>query len=225
MKENVDYEWVELPSKGQCYPHKKNKCPIAYLTTKEENIISLRIPNLLDRLLESTILDSDFIIEDLCVGDKSALIIWLRKTSYGSILFNPTTNKSYDLNDLSYKEFNLVGDKDGYFEFKNLYGDTYKFRLLKHKDEIELMNEIANLSDDKLTDTVVDLFLLKSTMAINENTDRLFIEKHLKEQKREVKSIYFDYILTNTPNFKTFPLNISSIDDTLFTNINLYTIK
>lgn len=33
------YEWIELPSKGECYPHKKNKVPVAYLTAMDENII------------------------------------------------------------------------------------------------------------------------------------------------------------------------------------------
>ena len=33
------YEWVELPSRGECYPHKKSKVPVAYMTAMDENII------------------------------------------------------------------------------------------------------------------------------------------------------------------------------------------
>lgn len=35
------YEWVELPSKGECYAHKKSKVPVAYLTAAEALGISV----------------------------------------------------------------------------------------------------------------------------------------------------------------------------------------
>lgn len=58
------YEWVELPSKGECYPHKKGKVPVAYLTAADENIIvskELRSKRKIsDTLLERKILDKSF---------------------------------------------------------------------------------------------------------------------------------------------------------------------
>lgn len=41
--ENKNYEWVELPSKGQCYPInsplREGKVKVSYLTAMDENII------------------------------------------------------------------------------------------------------------------------------------------------------------------------------------------
>lgn len=67
------YEWVELPSKGECYPHKKSRVPVAYLTATDENIIvskELRSKRKVsDTLLERKILDKSFNVKDLCIDN------------------------------------------------------------------------------------------------------------------------------------------------------------
>ena len=82
------YEWVELPSKGECYPHKKGKVPVAYLTAADENIIvskELRSKRKVsDTLLERKILDKSFRVKEFCIGDRDAILLWLRKTGYGN---------------------------------------------------------------------------------------------------------------------------------------------
>ena len=84
------YEWVELPSRGECYPHKKSKVPVAYMTAMDENIIvseKLRSQRKVsETLLERKILDKSFNVKDLCIADRDAILIWLRKTSYGSTI-------------------------------------------------------------------------------------------------------------------------------------------
>ena len=87
-----------------------------------------------DGLLRLKILDNDFNPESLCVGDINAILVWLRRTGYGNIAFNPNTNQTIDLLTLKYEEFNLKGDGNGYFNYLLDNGDVIKYRLLIHSD-------------------------------------------------------------------------------------------
>lgn len=84
----VQYDILPLPSNGECYPHKKNRIPVAYLTAADENIIAspnmYRDGKLIDIILERKILDKDIKVSELCKGDRDAIVLWLRATGYGS---------------------------------------------------------------------------------------------------------------------------------------------
>lgn len=134
--ENTDYEWVELPSKGECYPHKKSRVPVAYLRAKDENIIAsskyIEQQVVCDKLLNLKILDNEFNPDTICVGDRNAILIWLRRTGYGDTVIDSNTNQTIDLSELKYKDFNLKGDENGYFDYLLENGDLIKYRLLTH---------------------------------------------------------------------------------------------
>lgn len=148
----VMYDIIELPSHGECYPHKKGKLPVAYLTAADENLIAS--PNmynngsLIDIILERKILDRTINVKDLCQGDRDAITVWLRATAYDKMFpikaRDPKTGKVYDtridLSKLKYKEFNLKGDKDGYFDYTTSNGDVIKFKVLS-KDENQKLLE------------------------------------------------------------------------------------
>lgn len=143
----VQYDVVPLPSKGQCYKNKLEKVPVSYLTAYDENLIVS--PNLykdgtfIDELLKSKIMNSKIDADDLLPGDRDAIILWLRGTSYGTDFpVTATDNASgkqfesvVDLTTIKPKEFKLVGDEDGYFDFKLPFsGDVVKFRFLSYKN-------------------------------------------------------------------------------------------
>lgn len=148
----VMYDIIELPSHGECYPHKKGKLPIAYLTAADENLIAS--PNmysngsLIDVILERKILDKTINVKDLCQGDRDAITVWLRATAYDKMFpiraRDPKTGKVYDtrvdLSKLKYKEFNLKGDENGYFDYTTSNGDVIKFKVLS-KDENQRLLE------------------------------------------------------------------------------------
>ena len=144
----IAFDVINLPSKGECYPHKKSKLPVAYLTAADENLIAS--PNLyssgslIDLILERKILDKTIKVSELCQGDRDAIVVWLRATAYDTKFpvnaTHPETGKVYpidiDLSTLKYRPFDLIGDENGLFEYKTTQGDVFKFKMLT-KDEYE----------------------------------------------------------------------------------------
>ena len=84
-------EEVELPSKGLLYPKdnplSSGKVEIKYMTAKEEDILTnqsfIQKGTVLDKLLQSLIINKDIKTEDLFVGDKNALFVAARILGYG----------------------------------------------------------------------------------------------------------------------------------------------
>lgn len=157
----VQYDIIPLPSKGQCYPHKKSRIPVAYLTAADENIFMS--PNMYrdgkvgDVILRRKILDKDINIDELCVGDRDAILIWLRATSYGDdfpiFATHPDTGKQYNtsikLSDLKYKNFNLEGDEDGLFDYTTSNGDKIKIKFLTISATNKLRDNMTSQTVDK----------------------------------------------------------------------------
>jgi len=84
-------EVVNLPSKGKLYPKSnplsKGEVELKYMTAKEEDILTsinlIRKGIVLDKVLESIIVDKKIKVDDLLVGDKNGLIIAARILGYG----------------------------------------------------------------------------------------------------------------------------------------------
>lgn len=148
---SIQYDVIQLPSNGQCYRNKVDRLPVAYLTAYDENIITS--PNLykdglvIDFLLKNKIVNKEFNVDDLVSGDADAIILFLRATSYGPefpiVVNDPDTGEqietTVDLSTLKPKDFKLVGDENGWFEFVTpIKKDRIKFRYLTRKQEKQL---------------------------------------------------------------------------------------
>lgn len=152
---NVDpslpYDIIQLPSNGQTYRNKVDRVPVAYLTAYDENMITS--PNLykdglvIDFLLKNKVMNSAINVDDLVSGDADAIILFLRATSYGPdfpiVANDPETGEqietTVDLTTLKPREFKLVGDENGYFDFETpIRKDKIKFRYLTRKQERKL---------------------------------------------------------------------------------------
>ena len=156
----VQYDVIPLPSNGQCYPIDSplrcGRIPVAYLTASDENIIAspnvYRDGKLLDIILERKILDKRINVNDIVSGDKDAIILWLRATSYGEdfpiTATNPDTGKQYNvtikLSQFDYYDFNLDGDENGLFDFVTDNNDVIKFKFFTTNDEEELRKVITS---------------------------------------------------------------------------------
>lgn len=200
----VQYDVLPLPSKGQCYPKNSplrcGRVPVAYLTAADENIIAspnvYRDGKLLDIILDRKVLDKRINVNDLCSGDKDAIILWLRGTSYGEEFpisaTNPDTGKRYNitinLSQFDYLKFDLEGDENGLFDYETNNGDSIKFKFFTSNDEETLRNKIkAQMADTN------KLEILKNVNEISQTIEKIDLTDEettmLKEDIDEIREI------------------------------------
>lgn len=152
IKEQFDV--IPLPSKGEGYANKMKTIPVSYLTAYDENIIVS--PNLyrdgtfIDVLLRNKVLNPAVDPKDLLPGDRDAIVLWLRATGYGNefpvTVTDDQTGKEFstviDLSKINYKEFNLKGDENGWFEFVTpSTKDKIKFTFLTYAENVEIIEK------------------------------------------------------------------------------------
>jgi len=151
-------EIVELPSKGLLYaedsPLKSGTIEMKYMTAKEEDILTnqnyIERGVVIDKLLQSLIVDKTIDYNQILVGDKNALLIAARILGYGAEYeFTFAGNKEVvDLSALNNKELNEELFKDGKNEFTFTLPTTntnITFKLLTHGDEVKLDQELKGL--------------------------------------------------------------------------------
>ena len=84
-------EVVDLPSKGHFYvdghPLSKGTVEVKYMTAKEEDILTsqnlIKQGVVIDKLLQSLIVDKTINVNDLLIGDKNGIMIAARILGYG----------------------------------------------------------------------------------------------------------------------------------------------
>ena len=150
---NAPFDVIPLPSKGKTYKNKKESIRVAYMTTADENILTS--PNLLQSgeflsvFMNRKILDPNLRYEDLLMGDRNAIMIWLRATGYGEMYpitvlddNNEVFDVEFNLNDLKIKELSVEPDEEGLFDYEfKLSKSHVKFKLLTMGD-IEAIERI-----------------------------------------------------------------------------------
>lgn len=163
----ADYEFpteiIDLPSGGKIYPKdnplSKGTIELKYMTAKEEDILAsqnlIKKGVVLDKLFESIIAQKDINVDDIFVGDKNAILLATRVLGYGKDygieVIDPFSGETQKVNvDLSKVQIKEVDEKklssDNRYEFE--LPQTKKkvvFKLLTHKDEIDINNEIQAL--------------------------------------------------------------------------------
>ena len=227
---SVQYDVIQLPSNGQCYKNKMDRVPVAYLTAYDENIITS--PNLykdglvIDFLLKNKIVNKSINVDDLVSGDIDAIILFLRATSYGPdfpiVVRDPDTGEqietTVDLTKLKPKEFTLVGDENGWFEYETpVRKDKIKFRYLTRKMEkqIQKVNELegygtkAFLLDEEVETLsaalIGDKFINDNDKKVVKNAIKV-IERWSEKLKKE-SEMKFNKLITNTLQFQVMSVN------------------
>jgi hypothetical protein len=167
--ENLEFDVIDLPSKGLLYPNKKSSVKVGYLTASDENILTspniIRSKKVLDVLLERKILDKEINYKDLLLGDRNAIIIWLRATGYGAeyetTMVDPITGEEFkhviNLQELNYKPLKGKPNENNEFALTlPLSKKNIKFKLLTVGDEEEIISrnekyrKVSNSEIDKL---------------------------------------------------------------------------
>ena len=201
---NVQYDIIPLPSKGECYKGKYDRIAVSYLTAYDENLITS--PNLykdglvIDFLLKHKVLDKSINVDELCSGDVDAITLFLRATSYGPefpiIVRDPKSGEqietTVDLSELKIKEFTLVGDENGHFEFTlPVSKDVVKFRYLTRKDE-KMLDKLAKLEDNGVKAFTVKEYINNLVDAIK--TDKILSGAHKQEYSNNLAKMN-DWVL------------------------------
>lgn len=142
------YDIIELPSQGILYRNNKKSVKVEYLTAMDETILtSPNISNggkIIDILIKRKVKDLGFDPSDLLIGDRTALMIFLRVTAFGEdytqLVFNSKSGEFEEgvinLSSLKQKKLTIRPDENGEFEF--LLPKSNKkvtFSLLTGKDE------------------------------------------------------------------------------------------
>ena len=200
---NVDstaqYDVIQLPSNGQCYKSKIDRVPVAYLTAYDENIITS--PNLykdglvIDFLLKNKIVNKDIDIDNLVSGDIDAIVLFLRATSYGPdfpvVAADPETGEEIetivDLTQFKPREFKLIGDENGWFEFETpVRKDKLKFKYLSRKEE-KALNKITEL--ESFGAKAYMLSAERDVLAQAMNNDKYITEEEKKTIRAAIKTL------------------------------------
>ncbi len=161
-------EVIDLPSKGKVYskdsPLSSGKIELKYMTAREEDILTsqnlIKKGVVIDKLLNSLILDKGIQVSDLVLGDKNAVMVAARILAYGPEyaceVTNPGTGEPFEhifnLADCPFKKLpdDLKGNK---FEFELPISKTkIEFKLLTGKEETIINKEIQQIK--KLGDIV-----------------------------------------------------------------------
>jgi hypothetical protein len=144
-----------LPSRGLLYPGQQGAVKVEYMTAMDENILTspnlIKSGKVLDVLLERKVKESPVPFEELLVGDRNAIMIWLRATGYGEMypvkLTDPTSGVEFeteiDLSTLKTKELPEGVEPDEKGEFSFLLPKCkkkIKFRLLTVGDEKSIVS-------------------------------------------------------------------------------------
>jgi hypothetical protein len=216
-------EIIDLPSKGKVYspesPLSKGTIEIKYMTAREEDILAsqnlIRKGVVLDKLFESVVVEEGVDINDICIGDKNAILLATRILGYGpqySVeITDPFTDElqktNIDLSKIQIKEVDesLLNSENKYeFELPTAKKKII-FKLLTHKDEKDIQAEILalqRLSKDK--DSVsadVSTRLRYMIQEVDGNSDRGFINNFVKNNllARDTRA-FRTYVSTISPD-------------------------
>lgn len=225
----ASYDIIPLPSKGECYPSKQDRIAVSYLTAMDENIIVS--PNLyrdnmvLDIILKEKIRNQEIDADDLLDGDRDAIILFLRSAAYGNMYSvtttDPVTKKQFDtkidLSKIKYKDFNLVGDENGYFDFEMpLSKDKIKFRFLTHRDYVNL-SKLDEIEIESLRKAEIEKYNGKleyylsedETLTVAERKEITMAINTLKEWSEKFKdeSMKFSHHATNELEMQIMEVN------------------
>jgi len=188
----TSYELIKLPSKGLYYSNNISEVAIEYMTSTDEDLLTtpslIENNTVLDILLKRKIKTKGINVNDLLTGDRNAIILFLRSSSYGPEYTvhvpDPRTNVVFkttvDLLKLRYKKVNETPDNEGNFNvFIPMRKKNIKFRLLTSGEETILLKQ-AEAHMEAFGQEYSDYSTLKlksHIISIDEKNDRSYISK------------------------------------------------
>ena len=151
-------ETIELPSKGLLYPEdnplSSGKIEIKYMTAREEDILTnqayIEKGTVLDKLIESLIVDKNINYKDLTIGDKNAVLVTARVLGYGKNYTFTLRGEEHtvDLTEVDNREIDeskyTKGENNFSFKLPNS-GNEITYKILNGHDEAKIDQELRGL--------------------------------------------------------------------------------
>lgn len=192
----VPTEFVELPSRGKFYPnghplHNQETIEIKHMTAKEEDLLTsralLKKGIVLDRLIQSVIINKAIQPSNILVGDRNAIIIAARISGYGADYrtkitcpaCGTTQEHDFDLYNVINYDGSELGDHEAVANENGTFTTTLPrtkievtFKLLTGHDEKSLLSQTENARKAKKDENNVTRQLRLFIVAVNGNTEQ-----------------------------------------------------
>lgn len=188
----ISYELIKLPSNGVHYSHKISEVAVEYMTSRDEDLLTT--PSLIDSgellniLFKRKIKTPGIVVEDLLQGDRNAIMLFLRTSSYGADysvqVTDPrngiTFNSKVDLLKLKYKEVSELPDEFGHYKVDiPMRKKTVTFRLISSGEDAILHKKAEQIKEayGEEISQYPTMKLKAHIVAINDKTDRSYIDR------------------------------------------------
>jgi len=213
-------EVVDLPSKGLLYPEgsplSTGKIEIKYMTAKEEDILTsanlIKQGVVVEKLLESLIVDKSIKVDDLLVGDKNSVLIASRILAYGKEYEVEIGGRKIEVDLTQLKDIELdesiVTNGVNEFEFE-LPATKRKltFKLLTSGDEKTIAEEVKGYEKihgigyeltTRLKHSIISVDGDTKRASINSFVDNEFLSRDSVAFRTHVAKITPDVDMTST---------------------------
>ena len=217
-------EMVELPSKGYFYfeghPLSSGKVEIKYMTAKEEDILTsqnlIQQGTVVDKLLESLIVDKSIKIDDMLVGDKNAIMVSARILGYGKEyeFEYDGVEQSADLSKLEPIDLDFTKFTKGQNEFSFKLPSSEReltFKLLNGIDESDIESEInAKKKISKEQSSQLTTRLKHMILSVDGKSEKSYINNFVDNEFLSRDSLAFrQYLSSITPDVD---MNVEVVD-------------
>ncbi len=188
----MSFEVVPLPSNGLHYRHGISELNVEYMTSIDEDLLTtpslIENGSVMNMLLRRKIKTVGVDVDELLPGDRNAVILFLRTSSYGAnynvLVPDPRTGNPFkatvDLLQLKYKQISEKPDHNGHFTVEiPMRKKTVIIRLLSSGEENMIQKRAAAQQDAYGTEfSEFNTMKLKAhIVSINGKEDRTYIEK------------------------------------------------
>jgi hypothetical protein len=203
-------EVIDLPSKGLIYPESSplssGTIELKYMSAKEEDILTnqnfIQKGTVIDKLLQSMIVDKKIDYNELILGDKNAILVAARILGYGAEYDVEVADKygkkvpvKINLSLLENKPVKEEIFTRGKNEFDFILPQskvTVTFKLLTHNDEVNIEKEINGLKKAFPNESFEITTRLKhQILAVNGDTSqdktRYFVDNMLITDSRALR--------------------------------------
>ena len=208
-------EMVELPSEGHFYfeghPLSSGKVEIKYMNAKEEDILTsqnlIQQGTVIDKLLESLIVDKSIKIDDMLIGDKNAIMVASRILGYGKEydIEYDGVKQTVDLSKLEPVDIDFSKLTKGENKFSYTLPSSKReitFKLLNGRDENKISEEINARKKISENDTSELTTRLKHMIiSVDGETKKSYINNFVENEFLSLDSLaYRKHLATITPD-------------------------